>query len=104
MAVESSANPKRQNLPALKQNTNPCLTPTPKLRPNQEAQFNCRNIAEEEWKKNPQMTITAMARQVRTLIGSADKMYTERTTYEWIKDLKPGPRKGGRPPKKKPPV
>jgi hypothetical protein len=75
-----------------------------KLRPNQKQRIKCREVAEELWKADPTVTITAMIEHEDIVEASKrtdGNLYLEKTVRNWIKDLCPNRSPGRRPNKAK---
>jgi hypothetical protein len=68
-----------------------------KLRPNQRHRLQCRLVAEEIWKDNPDITIADMAQLDEINEVFEGKVYADKTIRIWINDLCPNRRPGRRP-------
>ena len=68
-----------------------------KLRPSQRHKLQCRIIAEEVWKDNPDTTIEDMAQRDEINEVFEGKVYADKTIRNWIKDLCPNRLPGRRP-------
>jgi len=87
--------------PTIEEISNTHSTKLKSLRKEQAHREKCRAIATMLWEKTPNRTIEDMIRSDElNKFGCENKVYTEKTMREWIKDLCPNRNPGRRPTKK----